>query len=190
MNTYSLPQGERLPLCRALLRFADTHAERAPEALRILHFVCNTPGCFRRSNAEGHITGSAWLLNPGGDKVLLTLHRKLGRWLQPGGHADGCADTPTVALREAEEESGITAIRPLSPDIFDVDIHLIPEHRQSHTPAHLHYDIRYLMQAPHTQFVISDESDDLRWWSAADILQHPELFDESVQRMARLHPQR
>lgn len=155
-------------------------------ARRILEFIRRTPDCFERSHAAGHITGSAWLLNPAGDKVLMTLHRKLKRWLQPGGHADGQSDTLAVALREAEEESGIRGILPVSEDIFDVDIHLIPA--RPGEPAHFHYDIRYLLRAPHEQFVISDESDALAWWSAADFADRRQETDEAVLRMAAIIP--
>ncbi len=171
----------RQPLEQALLRYAATHPAQAELAARLLAFVRAHADCFCRSLAEGHITGSAWLLHPQGDRVLLTLHRKLGRWLQPGGHADGDADTLRVALREAEEESGIAGIVPLSPDIFDVDIHEIPARPAAGEPAHLHYDVRYLVQAPRADFRVSDESVALAWFTPAEILALSP--DASVRRM-------
>ncbi len=179
-----LPQDDRRrPLEAALEHYARHHTDNAGQAERILHFIRTTPDCFERSHAEGHITGSAWLLNPQGTQVLLTLHRKLGRWLQPGGHADGDADTLRVALREAEEESGITGIRPLVVEILDVDIHEIPARPAAGEPAHLHYDIRYLLQAPHERFCISQESEALRWFSEDELpASQPE---ESLLRMMR-----
>lgn len=182
----SLPTDERAPLCHALLRYAERHPERAETAAEVLRFVAATPDCFRRSHAAGHITGSAWLLNPAGDRALLTLHRNLKRWMQTGGHADGEADTLCTALREAEEESGIAGIRPLSTDIMDVDIHRIPANPRKGEGEHLHYDIRYLLQAPHEQYTLSDESDDLAWWSAADFVARAAETDEAVLRLARL----
>ncbi len=177
-----LPQDDRRrPLEAALETYARHHAENAGQAERILHFIRTTPDCFERSHAEGHITGSAWLLNPQGTQVLLTLHRKLGRWLQPGGHADGDADTRRVALREAEEESGISGIRPLMAEILDVDIHEIPARPAAGEPAHLHYDIRYLLQAPHEGFRVSQESVALRWFGEDELMAlQPE---ESLLRM-------
>lgn len=181
-----LPTDARRPLCEALLRYADTHPERAETAAEILRFVAETPDCFCRTQQRGHITGSAWLLNPAGDKALLTLHRNLKRWMQLGGHADGEPDALNTALREATEESGIAGIRPLLTEIFDVDIHLIPARLDKGEPAHYHYDIRYLMQAPNEEFIVSDESDDLAWWSAADITARAEELDEAVRRLAAL----
>jgi 8-oxo-dGTP pyrophosphatase MutT (NUDIX family) len=94
--------------------------------------------------------------------TLLTLHAGLGCWLQLGGHCDGVRDPKAVALREAQEESGLTKVAFASPDVFDIDIHVIPT--SSRTPEHLHYDIRYLMVADMTQPLrLTEESRDLAW---------------------------
>lgn len=181
-NPAAMPH--RCDLLSALADYARRHPERQAAAERIAHFVQGTPHCFERSHAAGHITGSAWVLAPAGERALLTLHRKLGLWLQPGGHADGDPDTLRVALREAEEESGIRGIRPVCSAIFDVDIHRIPAHPASGAPAHLHYDIRYLLRAPHTRCSISPESVELRWVSPAELAGLTPAVDESVLRLA------
>ena len=174
----------REKLCSELQIFARKHPEQKQTADTMCDFIASTPDCFERSHKAGHITGSAWLLNPGGDKVLLTLHRKLQRWMQTGGHADGDPEPLRVALREATEESGIRGILPLHHGIFDIDIHRIPENKAKNEPAHLHYDIRYLLRAPHENFSISDESDALAWWSHREIVQRAAELDDSVLRMA------
>ena len=179
----------REKLCTELQLFAIKHPEQRQTADTMREFITRTPDCFERSHKEGHITGSAWLINPRGDKALLTLHRKLQRWMQTGGHADGDPDTLRVAMKEAEEESGISGITPVSVDIFDIDIHLIPARPAKGEPAHYHYDVRYLLQAPHEEFAISPESDDLAWWSAAEIEAHATELDASVLRMAELWKQ-
>ncbi len=176
----------RAPLCKALQKYAERHPEQKITADRMLDFVRSTPHCFERSHAAGHMTGSAWLLNPAGDKALLTLHHNLQRWMQTGGHADGDPDILRVALKEAEEESGITGIVPISGEIFDIDIHLIPTRPAKGEPAHYHYDVRYLLRAPHEQYAISHESDDLAWWSAEDFATRAAELDASVLRMAEL----
>ena len=183
MHRVNTPTDHRKQLYEELLHYRRTHAEQADVAQRIIHFVQQTPDCFCRSHAAGHITGSAWLVSPDGTHALLTLHRKLGRWLQPGGHADGCCDTLATALREATEESGIAGIIPLRREIYDVDIHRIPARAQE--PEHLHYDIRYLLRTPHTQFFVSHESDSLAWWSPQDFAERHAELDEAVLRMAR-----
>ena len=176
----------RAPLCKALQKYAEKHPEQKITADKMLNFVRSTPHCFERSHAAGHMTGSAWLLNPAGDKALLTLHHNLQRWMQTGGHADGDPDTLRVALKEAEEESGITGIVPITEEIFDIDIHLIPARPAKGEPAHFHYDVRYLLRAPHEQYTISQESDDLAWWSAEDFATRAAELDASVLRMAEL----
>ncbi len=110
-------------------------------------FIDSHPDCFERSCQVGHITGSAWIVNRAGDRVLLTHHRKLGRWLQPGGHSDGDPDTLEVALREAREESGLD-VRALDEAIFDLDVHLIPA--RGHEPAHLKHPLIFSQDGEHS----------------------------------------
>lgn len=185
-----LPQDERAWLCRALLRYMERHPERRAVAEKIYAFVTAHADCFQRTQKLGHITGSAWLLNPAGDKALLTLHRNLKRWMQLGGHSDGDPNTLAVALREATEESGIEGIIPLSTEIMDVDIHRIPDRPAKKEPAHWHYDIRFLMQAPHENYTISEESDDLAWCSCEELNNRADETDEAVRRLNRLWAER
>jgi 8-oxo-dGTP pyrophosphatase MutT (NUDIX family) len=113
---------------------------------RISRFVRQHQDCFDRQLWPGHITGSAWVVNPQRDKVLLLHHRKHDQWFQPGGHADGDADILRVALRETQEETGLPpdVIRLINDRIFDVDIHTIPVSERG--PEHLHFDIRFLVE--------------------------------------------
>jgi 8-oxo-dGTP pyrophosphatase MutT (NUDIX family) len=147
-----------------------------------IQFVQTHADCFERSLEIGHITGSAWLVDPTGTKVLLTHHKKLDRWLQLGGHADGEPDILAVAYREAREESGIEAIRVVSEAIFDLDIHPIPAHKKE--PAHYHYDVRFALQVYDScAFTVSAESKNLAWIEVDEL---PHLVtDESILRMQR-----
>lgn len=110
-------------------------------------------------------------------------HAILDRWLQFGGHADGNPDITAVALREAEEESGITSLELVMPQIFDVDVHEIPANPKRGEPAHLHYDIRYLIRAKTQEFVVSSESKSLQWFSAKEL--SAMKLEPSMQRMAQ-----
>lgn len=141
---------------------------------------------FTRERVAGHFTGSAWLVSADGRRVLLTHHRKLQRWLQLGGHADGDHDLSAVALREAEEESGLPGLTLASAGIFDLDRHWIPERRD--VPGHWHYDVRYVVVAGNNEaFVVSEESLELAWRPVAEIASDE---DESLRRMANRWLQR
>lgn len=120
------------------------------------------PDSFQRTHLPGHITGSAWIVDASKKSALLIHHAKLNRWLQPGGHADGDENVLRVALREAEEETGVKEYKIISDTIFDLDIHTIPNRKDF--PEHLHYDIRYLVQAKtEDELILSDESFNVAW---------------------------
>lgn len=147
---------------------------------RVREFVGRTPRCASRSTLEGHVTASAWVLCPAGRSALLTHHRKLGRWLQPGGHLEERDRTiHEAALREAREESGIHDIVLLSDALFDVDVHRIPARKEE--PEHWHYDLRFLLQARRRDFAVGEESIDLAWVDLGSIVD----ADESIMRMVR-----
>lgn len=130
-----------------------------------MELVAKNPNCFKRENLEGHITASGFLFNADFSKVLLTKHKKLQCWLQLGGHSDGDKNSFRVAKKETWEESGIANIKPIFKTIVDVDIQDIPFYEPKNVPAHKHYDIRFFLKTNNENFVMSDESDDLRWFT-------------------------
>lgn len=136
---------------------------------------------FLRERLDGHFTGGVWLVSADGARILLTHHRKLDRWLQLGGHADGDRDMAGVALKEAQEESGLPGLSVEGDSIFDLDRHWIPERKE--VPGHWHYDVRYVVRAcADENYVVGDESHDLAWRLIAEMADDP---DESLSRMAR-----
>lgn len=156
-----------------------------PEILfteQITAFVLENPDCFERTLLMGHVTGSAWIVDKSRQFTLLTHHRKLDKWFQTGGHCDGDSDVLKVALKEAQEESGLPDIQIISPEIFDIDIHEIPERKG--VSAHLHYDVRFLFEADMNEALnISSESTDLAWVVLSEV---SKLNDsESIMRMVR-----
>ena len=160
------------------------HAGLADEFSTLLDDIENP---FLRSRLAGHFTGSAWLVSADGERVLLTHHRKLDRWLQLGGHADGERDLAKVALMEAEEESGLSGLVLEDGVLFDIDKHWIPERRD--VPGHWHYDARYVVRALGSEaFVVSEESLALAWRTVAEVaaeaIETPD-GDPSLPRMAK-----
>ncbi len=146
---------------------------------RMLAFIDDHPDALERTCAEGHLTGSAMVVDPSDRRFLLMLHAKLGRWFQPGGHADGDSTLPGVAWREATEETGLGGLAVAVPAI-DLDVHRVgPPHG-----PHLHLDVRYLAVAtPGALPVGNHESLDLRWATLAQLPQFE--VDEGTLRMAR-----
>lgn len=147
-----------------LVRYHPTDTAEQVFKHDMLSFLDTYTDCFERSLEVGHFTGSAWLVNKDGTKALLMHHTKLDRWFQLGGHCDGDPDLLAVALKEAQEESGINGIEPVNTDIFDIDVHEIPA--SSKLPAHYHYDVRFLLRVVSDEEIIQNgESKELRWIS-------------------------
>lgn len=118
----------------------------------------------RNSMNPGHFTASAFLLNSDNSKFMLMHHKKLDKWLQPGGHCETETNLLEVAIREAKEESGIENITPLMSNIFDLDVHLIPAN--NFEPAHFHFDVRFLLKTfDNDNLSKNDESNMLIWTS-------------------------
>ena len=128
----------------ALAAYRPENAREEAVLARFLAFV-DRPDPFLRGDAEGHVTASAIVALPSGDGFLLVSHRKLGGWLQPGGHVE--PNDPSVfaaALREAREEIGVERLEsPEGDAILDLDVHAIPAFGSE--PAHFHYDVRFLL---------------------------------------------
>ncbi|MEX2512366.1 MAG: NUDIX hydrolase [Cyclobacteriaceae bacterium] len=139
------------------------------------------PLAFSRERKSGHFTASSWIVNKRRTHTLLTLHQKLQKWLQLGGHADGNENLLEVAMNEAREESGLTSLRMVDRFIFDIDCHIIPANQED--ARHFHYDVRFLLEAEMNEpLVISPESKALAWVSfemASELVGH----NSSILRM-------
>lgn len=171
-------------LLNLLREYAAENAAEEAMRLRMVQFIQNHTDCFERSLVPGHITGSAWMVNPARTHVFMLHHAKLNRWLQPGGHSDGNPDTLQVALRESHEESGIPlqAIQAVLTGIFDVDIHTIPARKSE--AEHEHFDVRFLLEADdRIPLIDSEESNEIAWIPLNEIKEKNN--EESVLRMLR-----
>lgn len=163
-----------LPNHAELLQLINQYKQQLPDesasANEFKDFVNRNLGnsVYSRQNFDGHLTASAFLLNDAGTHLLFLQHKKLNRWLQPGGHID---DTDSsildAALREMEEETGLkrTDVELISLDIFDLDAHLIPENPKKSEPSHTHFDVRYLFEVTNESNIKVNlgEAKDLKW---------------------------
>ena len=186
LNSESLV-GQDAVLRAQLADYARRHPEHAGLADEFSTLLDDVENPFLRSRLAGHFTGSAWLVSADGERILLTHHRKLGRWLQLGGHADGERDLARVALTEAKEESGLDGLVLEDGVLFDLDKHWIPERMD--VPGHWHYDARYVVRALGSEaFVVSEESLALAWRPVAEVaaeaVETPD-GDPSLPRMAK-----
>ncbi len=128
----------------------------------------------------GHFTASGFVVSPDGSSLLLIHHRRLNRWLQPGGHIDPEDPSPIVAAaREVEEETGV-ATEPLAAHLIDLDIHAIPAWNPE--PEHEHFDLRFAFRALDARLIADDEVNDAIWVPWADVETYN--VDESVLRGA------
>jgi 8-oxo-dGTP pyrophosphatase MutT (NUDIX family) len=140
----------------------------------IISRIRTTPDILQETCVEGHVTGSALLLDVSSGKFLLHFHKKVKKWLQFGGHMDGELNPADTALREVKEESGIENIYffPSKNDVtpIDIEIQQIPEYNAK--PAHLHYDFRFLIATDTPEQLntgLENVSNEFAWISIEDI---------------------
>jgi len=174
-----LPKKQLEELLNHYISYNDNEERMRCDTLDFLR-ACKNP--FGKECEIGHITASAWIISRDAKQVLLTHHAKLNRWFQLGGHTAFGETIYESALREAREESGMIHLQHVNKDIFDLDVHRIPEN--SGVPEHTHYDIRFLFIAdPHEPLVVSRESHDVKWISIENVESYSE--SESILRMVR-----
>jgi len=157
-----------------LLNFLRQHHTRymdeAGYVQRAIGYIEEHEDCFYRELWPIHVTGSAWVVSPDRNQVLMMHHKKHDQWFQPGGHADGDADIVRVALRETSEETGmdLSQVKLLESSVFDVDIHSIPA--IGNEPQHYHIDIRFLVEIDDSLPVPgNDESHQVLWVSLYEV---------------------
>jgi len=175
--------GRRDHLRGLLARVRPADSIEAEHLARFQELLTSDGDPFCRSHFEpGHVTASAFVLAPRGDDLLLIAHRKLHRWLQPGGHVDpGDHDVVAAARREVAEEVGLSDLTLVQPGVFDLDVHDIPPLKGE--PAHAHFDVRFLFRAPTRTVQAGSDADAARWTPLAEV--DARGSDESVMRAVR-----
>lgn len=150
-------------------------ATREEETMKrqLMQFLAGNDNAYARENLVGHVVADAWIVNAARTHVLLVEHALYGAWMAPGGHCDGNPDVFSAALREAEEEAGITNLKPLlNGEIFDINSGYVPMREKAWgiEPAHIHFDICFAFEGDDkAPLKISDESTGLKWVPLDDI---------------------
>ena len=138
----------------------------------ILHCLETEKNIFTRQNRLAHMTASAWIVNPERTKVLMAYHNIYHSWSWLGGHADGETDLLKVSLKEAREESGIHHVKPVSEQIYSLEVLTVDGHvkRGEYVSSHLHLNVTYLLQAEETDVlhIKEDENSNVGWFSLED----------------------
>ena len=154
--------------------FRPWNEQEETEKRLILQYMDCFPDLLTRKNEMAHFTASCWIVNPARDRVLMAYHNLYQSWAWLGGHADGEEDLLRVALREANEESGIVGARPLRQEIFSLEILHVAPHvkRGKFVCAHLHLNATYLLEADDLAPIRCkpDENSAVRWLSVRDVL--------------------
>ena len=152
-----------------IARFVPFNEQEERDKALIMGCLERFDDIFMRENAPAHMTASAWVVNPAHDKALMAYHNIYNSWSWLGGHADGERDLLKVALREVSEESGVTQLRPVSSDIFSLEVLTVDGHvkRGKYVSSHLHLNVTYLIEADDTQplRVKADENSSVGWFT-------------------------
>ena len=152
-----------------IARYMPCNEQEARDKAVILDFMDRHDDAFLRSNLIAHMTASAWVVNAARDKVLMVYHKLYDSWSWTGGHADGEEDLLSVALREVREETGVHRVRPVSEEIYSLEILTVDGHekRGEYVPSHLHLNVTYLLEADEHDalHVCEAENSGVRWFT-------------------------
>ena len=148
--------------------------QEARDQAVMLDFLDHHEDAFLRSNLLAHMTASAWVVNPARDKVLMVYHKLYDSWAWTGGHADGDEDLLAVALKEVREETGVEHIRPVTGEIYSLEVLTVDGHEKhgTYVPSHLHMNVTFLLEADEgdSLHVCEAENSAVKWFTLDDAL--------------------
>ncbi len=179
----------RKQIIETLKKFSTTNKQEQEDVQTIIELVNKYDNIFDRECTQAHLTGSALVFNPKNKTVLLHNHKKLNKWLQFGGHADGETNIPEVAMKEAQEESGLKDLAFFNPQNnavikpVDIEVQTIPENKG--VSQHLHLDLRYLITTDATQVPTPEEheSQELQFFTFTELNRISDKIDPALHRL-------
>jgi 8-oxo-dGTP pyrophosphatase MutT (NUDIX family) len=154
---------------QAIASFVPFNEQESQDKALILHCLKSEADVFTRKNTLAHMTASAWVINQNHDKALMVYHNIYQSWSWLGGHADGDENLLAVALREIQEESGLTKLKPIQNSIFSLEVLTVDGHEKHghYVSSHLHLNVTYLIEADDQEklAIKEDENSGVRWFS-------------------------
>lgn len=164
-----------MELLEQIEQYCPWNEQEAQDRILILERLQSGEPLYTRDNPAAHLTASAWVVDPTRTRTLLAYHNLYDSWAWLGGHADGQRDLLAVALREVREESGLTCVRPLSTDLFSLEILTVDGHekRGAYVSSHLHLNVTYLLEADPEQPLRCkpDENSQVAWFDLAEAVE-------------------
>ena len=158
-----------MDLMQELAAYRPWNEQEERDRAELLRRLGSGEELYSRDNASAHLTASAWVVSPDRAQVLLAYHNLYDSWAWLGGHADGERDLLKTAMREVMEESGLTEVKPVSEEIYSVEILTVNGHEKhgSYVSSHLHLNVTYLLEADPALLVHNkpDENSRVAWFS-------------------------
>lgn len=168
-------EGSRLTLIEKLQAFQPFNEQEARDKEMLLQQLKTQKDIFLRSNRTAHMSASAWVVNHERNKVLMAYHNIYDSWSWLGGHADGQENLLSVALREVKEESGVSHVRPVTDDIFSVEVLTVDGHEKNgeYVSSHLHLNVTYLLEAGEDERLQMkpDENSGVAWFGLEEAVE-------------------
>ncbi len=161
-------------LLQDIRTYLPANEQEARDQQQMLRYLTSHPDCLSRKDSTAHVTVSIWTVNKARTKTLMVYHKLYDSWSWIGGHADGDADLPAVAMRELQEETGITNATLVSRDIFSLELLPVSGHFKNgvYVSSHLHLNITYLAVADEREALTANDEENtgVKWFSFEDAL--------------------
>lgn len=162
-------------LKESLEKFIPYNEQEEVERKIMLKYINDFDDVLTRQNEYGHFTSSAFVLNKERTKILMIYHKIYNSWAWTGGHSDGDNDLLYVAMKEAKEETGIKNVKPISKDIYSLELINVKGHekRGKYVGSHMHLNVTYLLEADENEeiHIKEDENSGVKWVPINEILE-------------------